>query len=96
MRPTMRLNRSRIRIPSPLFFLSGPYFLEALLIVRLSDPAREGDTNEARSIDVQGNPQVVSYNDRYTYFTYPYAAHSWLGHVKQSYFAYCTTCIHTP
>ena len=81
-RSTMRLNRPRIRIPSPLFFLSGPYFLEALLIVRLSDPAWDGDTNEAKSFDVQGNPQVVSDNDRYTCFTYPHGAYPWLGHVK--------------
>ena len=82
MRSTTRLSHPKIRIPSPLFFLLGPYFLEALRIVRSSDPARDGDTNETRNFDVQGNPQVVSDNDRYTCFTYPYATHSWLGHVK--------------
>ena len=36
----------------------------------------------ARGLDVQENTQVVSDNDRYTCFTYPHAARSWLGHVK--------------
>ena len=91
-RSTRRFNRHRIRA-SLHFFLSGPYLREALSIDRLLDPQRDGHTRKTRTFGVQGNPQVVSDNDRYTYFTYPHTARSWLGCVKQSYSAYRTTCI---
>ena len=65
-----------------IFSLSGPYSLEALSDSLIIDPLREGNTKEARRSDVQGNPQVVCDNDRYTCFTYPRTAYPWLGHVK--------------
>ena len=63
-RPAMRLNRRRGCMPLSFFSLSGPYSLEDLSGSLIVDSLREGNTKEARHSDVQGNPQVVSDNDR--------------------------------
>ena len=65
-----------------LLSLSGPYFRAAPSedqIIRLITGEK---TKEAKGFAHTGNTQVVSVNDRYTYFTYPHAAHPWIGHVK--------------